>query len=234
MAANAIELSVIIPTFNELENIPLVLDVLKKNLSGIPYETIFVDDNSPDMTWKYIEELKDADVKVIRRIGRKGLSTAVVEGLSAAGGNYFLVMDADLQHDAAIIPKMLEAAQRGNDIVIGSRYMKGGSAGDWTLARKFISWSATVLTRFCTKVSVSDPMSGFFIVNAQHMRRIIGKLKPSGYKILLDILVNSTGASVSEVPYTFNPRLKGKSKLGIGTIFDLLKYLLPFIFRRRG
>ena len=150
------ELSIIIPTLNEIGKVPELIRVLKKELASVPFELIFVDDDSSDLTWKYIQDLNEENITVIRRIGRNGLASAVVEGFGIAAGTYFLVMDADFQHDAGIILPMLRKAKEGFALVVGSRYTDGGNTGQWSPFRKFVSAVATKLARIFTKVDVAD------------------------------------------------------------------------------
>ena len=159
-------LSLVLPTYNEAENIPELLPQIKKVLKKVPHEIIVVDDNSPDETWRVAQELahNTDNVHVIRRIDRRGLSSAVIDGFLAAKGDVLMVMDADGQHDMEKLPELYEAAQKNNGIAIGSRYVKGGSIGEWDEQRYFMSRMATGLAKKLCKVQVQDPMSGFFAV----------------------------------------------------------------------
>ena len=212
----------IVPTYNEKENLQeLATRIFKAcGAAGIDAELVVVDDNSPDGTGAYAEELaKTNRVKVVHRPGKLGLSSAVLDGLKVASGSVLLVMDADLSHPPEKIPEMVSKIESGEaDVVVGSRYVKGGSVEDWPFTRKIISKSATLLARWLTKVK--DPMSGFFALKKTVIDGV--ELNPVGYKIGLEILVKGKYSKVVEVPIHFANRRAGTSKLG-GT--EVLKYL---------
>src|SRR5271168_2503013 len=160
-------LSVVVPTFNERDNVPKLYRKLEAALNGIAWEVVFVDDNSPDGTWEVVRDLALADrrVRCVRRIGRRGLSGACIEGILASSAPYAAVMDADLQHDETQLPKMLSVLQRGEaDLVVGSRYVEGGSADSFNRQRAGASAFATEIAKRLLKVTVADPMSGFFMI----------------------------------------------------------------------
>src|SRR6202000_9030 len=160
------QLSVIVPTFNERDNVTTLFRRLEKALIGIPFEVVFVDDNSPDGTWQVLRALsrEDGRVRCIRRIGRRGLSGACIEGILASSAPCAAVIDADLQHDETQLPKMLSLLQGGDlDLVIGSRYIEGGSADSFNRQRAGASALATKVAKRALKVEVADPMSGFFM-----------------------------------------------------------------------
>ena len=223
---NSPELTVIIPTFNEMENIPELIGLIQKELKDIEFEIVIVDDDSPDMTWEYVRALGCDEVRVIRRIGRKGLASAVVEGLIAAKGKYSLVMDGDFQHDISAIKQMLKKMQSGYSLVIGSRYLPGSNNLGFSKKRLFLSMFMTSVIRPFIKINVSDPLSGFFIIRSDLVRRIIPKLRPRGFKVLLDILVNAGSEKIYEMPCKFAHRKHGKSKFRYNLGLDLIKYLL--------
>jgi len=216
--------SIIIPTYNEKENIemlvPGIFQALEK--SGVRGEVVIVDDNSPDGTGEIAEKLKkDYRVKVIRRPGKMGLSTAVLDGIRNAEGEIIGVMDADMSHPPAIIPDVLRPLLSDEaDISVGSRYVSGGKISGWHARRKIISRGAGLLARPLTKVK--DPMSGFFFFKKEAIEG--RKLNPTGYKIGLEILVKCE-AKVAEVPYTFVDRKHGKSKLNLAEEIRYLKHL---------
>jgi len=221
-------LSLILPTFNEAENLPVLLPKIEDALKDIPHEVIIVDDDSPDETWRVAQELSahQSDVHVIRRIGRRGLSSAVVEGFLAAKGGILAVMDADLQHDLALLPQLYRTVKSGVNIAIGSRYVEGGSVGEWDERRYALSRIATNLARRLCKVEVRDPMSGFFALNRSTFESTLPKLNPKGFKILLDFLVHvPKGTTAKEIPFTFGTRLHGKSKLSRRVQIEFLEYL---------
>jgi len=219
------KLSIAIPTYNEKENIPVLVkkisSIFKQN--KIDGEIIIVDDNSPDGTGKSAEKLKKEykNVKVIHRKGKLGLSSAVLDGFKIAEGDVLGVMDADLSHPPEIIPKMFDAIKEGYDFVIGSRYTKGGKIQGWTFYRKFISRGATLLAKPFTKVK--DPMSGFLMIRKECLK---GKnFNPKGFKICLEFLVKAKYKNVKEVPITFTDRAKGKSKASFKEYYFLLSNL---------
>lgn len=221
-------LSLILPTYNEAENLPELLPKLEATLKDIPHEIIVVDDDSPDGTWRIAQELgqKRDDVHVIRRVGRRGLSSAVTEGFLSAKGDVFAVMDADGQHDMDLLPKLYASVRDNGGIAIGSRYMEGGSVGEWDERRHALSRIATKLAIKLCKVKVSDPMSGFFAVRRQLFQGIADHLNPKGFKILLDLLVHVPSSTVvTEHPFTFSTRLHGESKLSRRVQVEFLEYL---------
>ena len=223
-------LSVILPTYNERRNIAAAVESIDRALSGtaVGYEIIVVDDDSPDRTWEEVESLARhrADLHLIRRVGRRGLSSAVVEGFSAATGDVLAVMDADLQHDASLLPAMVQAAGApGTDLVVATRYAQGGSAGDWTLGRRFLSRLATVLSWAVVRTRVSDPMSGYFLIAAHTWRDVSARLDPRGFKILLEIIARSPPLACREIGYTFRPRRHGASKLDSAVGISYLRSL---------
>jgi dolichol-phosphate mannosyltransferase len=228
-------LSLVLPTYNEAENLPTVLREISGILSEFPFEIIVVDDDSPDGTWKKAEEIsrQNKHVRVLRRVGRRGLSSAVVEGFSMAKGEALAVADADGQHDYAILPTLYEAVLSGAGIAVGSRYVPGGGTGDWSSERRFLSRLATRLTSLFTGVRVQDPMSGFFAIRRTLFRAIAPNLHPKGFKILLDLLARlPKGTTVREIPYTFKPRTAGTSKLSLAVQFAFLWTLAGAVWFR--
>lgn len=225
-------ISIIIPTYNEKENIKNLIveisNIFKKN--KIKGEIIIVDDNSPDGTGKIAENMiKKYRVKVLRRKGKLGLSSAVVAGFKAAKGNILGVMDADFSHPPEIIPELIKPILNENiDFVIGSRHVKGGGIENWPLLRKIISKGATLLARIVT--DVKDPMSGLFFLKKSVIKSI--KFDSKGFKICLEILVKGNYKSIREVPYIFKDRRAGKSKLGAGEYLDYLSTLMKLICRK--
>ncbi|HIH01132.1 TPA: glycosyltransferase family 2 protein [Thermoplasmata archaeon] len=211
-----------IPTYNERPNLLELVDRIERACkdAGIQVEIVIIDDNSPDGTGTYAEELgKDHDIKVIHRSGKLGLSTAVMSGFEVATGDILVVMDADLSHPPEKIPEMVGKIESGDaQMVVGSRYVKGGAVENWPIHRRAISKGATLLARGLTKVK--DPMSGFFAVKSSVIEDV--ELNPIGYKIGLEILVKGNYDRVAEVPITFADRKAGKSKLGASVY---LKYL---------
>ncbi|MCB9955978.1 MAG: glycosyltransferase family 2 protein [Caulobacterales bacterium] len=230
------ELSVIIPTFNESENVDPLIEKLSAALSGIHWEAIFVDDDSPDGTARLIREraLQDSRIRVIHRIGRKGLSSAVIEGMLAASAPYLAVIDGDLQHDEGLLPQMLQTAkQEGCDLVIGSRYVQGGGVGDWAEGRRAASRFATRISRFVLPADISDPMSGFFLISRPAFDESARKLSGVGFKILFDIVSAAPRKlAIRELPYEFRQRQAGESKLDASVLLEFAMMMLDRKFGR--
>lgn len=225
-ARRPLELAVIVPTFNEGENITELYARLERTLADVRWEMIVVDDDSPDDTSVRARELgrPGHEVRVIRRIGRRGLSTAVIEGMLSTGAEKLAVIDADLQHDETVLPQMLEILRKSDtEIVIGSRYVEGGGIGEWNRTRASMSSFATRLARLVLHADVSDPMSGFFMIRRDSFERVVRDLSGEGYKILLDIFASAQPPlRYKEVPYTFRPRLHGESKLDGAVLWEYL------------
>jgi dolichol-phosphate mannosyltransferase len=220
------ELAVVIPTFNERENVTPLVERLHRILENLDWEAIFVDDDSSDGTAEKLRELsrKYPRVRCIRRIGRRGLSSACVEGMLSSHADYFAVMDADLQHDESLLPAMLALLKSEPcDLVIGTRYMEGGSVGEWQNSRRNISQIATRIGQRVLGVKVQDPMSGFFMVRREVIETTVRQLSSIGFKILLDLIVSaSTPLRIRELPFHFGQRLNGESKLDIRNIWDYM------------
>jgi dolichol-phosphate mannosyltransferase len=234
---NSPELAVIVPTFNERDNVVSLFDLVTRALGDIPFEFIVVDDNSPDGTAAVVKELarRHANVRCIHRIGRRGLSSAVIEGISASAAPYFAVIDADHQHDERILPLMLDKALAGDDIVVGTRYAEGGQVGEGlSKTREAGSKLATQLSGLVTGRALSDPMSGFFLMRQDVFDEIAPSLSNEGFKILLDIIVSASRARahhgkdlrIGEVPYTFRPRNAGESKMSSIVVVQFLGLVL--------
>jgi dolichol-phosphate mannosyltransferase len=216
MNTSSLRLSVIVPTFNEAENIAELLRRLEQTLGSRGWEVIFVDDDSPDSTAALVRKLASTDsrVRCLQRIGRRGLASACIEGMMASSAPVIAVMDADLQHDVSILPAMLEEIGKDADLVIGSRYMAGGSTGQWDESRKTMSLLATRMSRWVLQQTVSDPMSGFFMLRRGVLDRCVRNLSGIGFKILLDVLASvPTPLRIVEIPYHFHERTHGQSKL---------------------
>jgi dolichol-phosphate mannosyltransferase len=225
-----VELSIIVPTFNECDNVAEVVQRLDACLKGASWEAIFVDDDSPDGTAERVREIarQDRRIRCLQRIGRRGLSSACTEGMLASSARYLAVMDADCQHDEAALPRMLEILKRGDaDIVVGSRYTDGGGIGDWNAGRAKMSRFATRLSRLVIKQDLSDPMSGFFALRADVLNPAVRGLSNLGFKILLDLLASSPDPlRLKEVPYEFRNRHAGESKMDSQAMWDYLMLLL--------
>jgi dolichol-phosphate mannosyltransferase len=211
------ELSVVVPTRNERDNVAPLLARIESALCGIDWQVIFVDDDSPDLTATAVERLavREPRVRLIRRVGRRGLAGACIEGLHAAAAPCVAVMDADLQHDAALLPRMLAQLRASRaDVVVASRYVEGGSAGGLTARRRHLSRVAVRLARLLTRVQLHDPMSGFFVMRRAVFEASAPRLSPLGFKILFDILASAPQPlTCLEVPCRLNARGQGASKL---------------------
>jgi len=230
ISANELTLAVVIPTFNEVGNIATLVQKLEAVLSGLSWEVIFVDDDSPDGTTQQIQLLAQThpNIRCIRRVGRRGLSSACVEGMLSTHARYIAVMDADLQHDESKLPDMLQAlVQEGYDLSVGSRYIEGGSVGDWQADRQQASWVATWLSQRVLGLSVSDPMSGFFMLKREVLEGAVYNLSNMGFKILVDLIVSSPKPlKIIEIPFEFGQRTVGESKLDNRVAWDFLMLLV--------
>jgi dolichol-phosphate mannosyltransferase len=229
-AAQVPVLSVVVPTFNERDNVSKLYRKLEATLDGVAWEVVFVDDNSPDGTWNVVRALarQDSRVRLIRRIGRRGLSGACIEGILASSAPYAAVMDADLQHDETQLPKMLSLLQSGQaELVVGSRYIEGGSAASFDRGRAGASALATEVAKRVLSVSIADPMSGFFMIRRDRFEELAPALSTQGFKILLDIVATAHGRlKIVEIPFTFGSRLHGESKLDSMVAVDFLGLVL--------
>jgi dolichol-phosphate mannosyltransferase len=230
-APRAAELSIVVPTYNESENVPLLVAKLGVALAGIDWEVIFVDDDSRDGTARVARSLAQSSggrVRVVQRIGRRGLSSACVEGALASSAPYIAVMDGDLQHDERLLPRMLEALKKdGNEIVVGSRFVPGGDVGEFAANRIKISKAGARLARLVVKQDLSDPMSGFFMLRRDVFERVVRRLSAKGFKILLDIFASAPKPlKAVELPFTFGSRIKGESKLDTMVAWEYAMLLL--------
>lgn len=223
-------LSIVVPTFNERDNVRELVRRLDRCLDGIAWEIMFVDDDSLDGTAEVLHELSRTDPRVrsLQRIGRRGLASAVVEGVLATSSPVVAVMDCDLQHDENLLPDMLKELRGGDcELVVASRYLAAGGVGDWTRRRLFFSRVATALADMILRSQLTDPMSGFFMIKRDAFDRAVRHLSNQGYKILLDILLSAEPKlRVKEIPYTFRQRLHGESKLDSIAILDYLALLI--------
>lgn len=229
------ELSVVLPCFNERDNLRPLLGRLEAVLRGIAWEAIIVDDDSPDRTWDAAKQIAASDprVRVLRRVGRRGLASAVVEGMLASAAPFVAVMDADLQHDEALLPRMLDILRAGEaDIVVGSRHVGGGSIGEgFSAARRSLSdIGARAANLLLRDRAIADPMSGFFMVPRRLIEDAAPELSAQGFKILLDLLLSVPhGTRVRELPYAFRKRAAGQSKLDARVMLDFVGLLLDRI-----
>ena len=224
---NNAQISIIIPTYNESQNILQILKSIKDNLpKNFVTQAIVVDDNSPDGTGKLVEDylknikkMADYTIEIIHRKAKDGLSSAILKGIQHAKGDTIVVMDCDFSHPPQIIPKLIESIKKYQyDIVVASRYIKGGKIQGWSLKRKTMSKFATLIAKKGLGINTHDPMSGFFAFKRNIIKGL--NIDAIGYKFLLEILVKTKNVSIKEIPYTFQNRELGSSKLSIRTIFD--------------
>ncbi|MEO8243128.1 MAG: polyprenol monophosphomannose synthase [bacterium] len=226
------ELTVVIPTFNECENVVPMVALLTKALQGRAWEAVFVDDDSPDGTADAVRAIGEihANIRVLQRTGRRGLAGACIEGILSSTATYCAVIDADLQHDESRLPVMLDrlAEDAELDLVVGSRKVEGGdSATGFSALRKWGSDRATNLTRRALGISVTDPMSGFFMLRRSSFIAVSRDLQVTGFKILADMLaVSGGGWKVEEVPYSFRQRQFGDSKMDSAVALEFLGLLI--------
>ena len=230
-----VELSIVVPTFNERDNVERLIEGIEHVLPNIKWEIIFIDDDSPDGTADFVRKIAQSKpyVRCQQRIGRRGLSKAVIEGILSSSAPLVVVMDADLQHDETILPTMLDQIRNNQtDIVVGSRYCAGGGMGAWNSQRAAMSRFATILSRTIVTPQLTDPMSGFFMIKRDTFHRIVRRLSGEGYKILLDLVASSPHPlKLVELPYTFRERVAGESKLDSAVIWE---YLLLVIDKKFG
>ena len=220
-------ISIVVPTYREAENLPLVAQAVEEALAGLghDYELLFIDDDSRDGSEEICAGLSESlRARMVVRRGERGLATAVIHGISVSSGDIVVVMDADLSHPPSAIPKMVERLLNGeSDFVLGSRYVEGGSIhDDWSLFRKLNSVLPSLLARpLCP---LKDPMSGFFAFRRADMPDA-SKLSPVGYKIALEIFVKGDFHGPSEVPIHFADRQHGDSKLSLKEQLNFLRHL---------
>ncbi|MGA7685656.1 MAG: glycosyltransferase family 2 protein [Terriglobales bacterium] len=225
-----IELAVVIPTYNEKENVPVVLSALARSLYGVDWEAIIVDDDSPDGTAESVREMAATNprIHVIERIGRRGLSSACIEGMLSTSAPYIAVIDADMQHDETVLPKMLEKIRDEHlDLVVASRNLASGGMGEFSRGRVWLSNLGNRVSRLVCHCDISDAMSGFFVIDRHFFQEIVHRLTGSGFKILVDILASSRRpVRVAEVPYRFRNRARGESKLDVNVELEYLFLLI--------
>ena len=218
-------LSIEIPTYNEADNLPIIVERIEALKMDV--EIIVVDDNSPDGTSGIAQTLaeKYGNVKIVKRPSKMGITSAIREGLSVAEGEYVAVMDCDLQHPPEFLPTMMKEAEKGADVVIASRYVKGGSSS-FSLARRIVSRTATGISHLLLGKTgkIADPLSGYFIFRKDVIDP--ADIKSNSYKVLLEILVRGRVKTVKEVPYTFCERVNGKSKFGFTEVMRYLHLVL--------
>ncbi|MCK5843405.1 MAG: polyprenol monophosphomannose synthase [Victivallales bacterium] len=229
--------TIVIPTYNEKENIGELLTRLEALFESSDYQIIVSDDDSPDGTWSVVDDFAERNSRIscLRRMNCvKGLSSSVVDAFDIAEGELLAVIDGDLQHDESFLPIMFAAAESA-DIVLGSRFAPGGEIeGEWPWHRRVFSACASLAAKLALGVSVSDPMSGYFVVRTEVYRKVRDDLNPKGFKILLEILhwsrLRIENARIAEVPIKFRRRTAGTSKLAAGVVWDYLASLAKMRF----
>jgi len=235
-----IELSVVVPTYNERPNVGELVRRLDAALHGHAWEVVFVDDDSPDGTASEVRALARTDprVRCIQRLGRRGLSRAVIEGVLSTAAPVIAVIDADLQHDETVLPVMLarlhgRTSDAPSDVVVASRYAAGGSLEGWDADRARMSRFATALAHRMVPTGLTDPMSGFFLMRRDIFDLGVRRLSGEGYKLLLDLLASIPGpVRLAEVPYSFRPRIAGESKLDSAVLWEFSLLLIDKKFGR--
>lgn len=231
-----VELTVVVPTFNESANVRPLVEAVAAALDEVSWEIVFVDDDSPDGTADLVRALSSEQprVRCVQRIGRRGLSTAVIEGALASSAPFVAVIDGDLQHDPALLPTMLQTLKQGElDIVVGSRYVSGGSTGEWDSTRANISSFATRLARLVVTADLADPMSGYFMITRPAFAGAVRRLSGQGFKILLDLFASAqTPFRFRELPYVFRARVAGDSKLDTMVAWEYLLLLIDKLVGR--
>jgi dolichol-phosphate mannosyltransferase len=228
-------LSLVVPTYNERANIAGLIAAVSRVLEGFDWEIIIVDDDSPDRTFEEVRRLaaQDNRIRCLRRVGRRGLSSAVIEGALSASGEFIAVMDADFQHDERILAEMYRKLRDADaDVVVATRYDGQGGVGDWNVARQAMSRLATWVSRLVVGGRTSDPMSGFFMFRRDLLDEVVYDLSAQGYKILLDILASARRPlRVEEVPFVFRIRTEGESKISAIVIAEYATLLVEKLSR---
>ena len=224
------ELAIVIPTLNECDNVALVVERLNRALAGLSWEAIFVDDDSPDGTADVVRALahRQGNIRVLQRLGRRGLASACIEGVLASAAPYVAIMDGDLQHDETLLAPMLARLKAERlDIVVASRHVGDGSLGQWERSRVLISDIAGRLGRLVVRADLSDPMSGFFVMRRDAFAETMRGLSGQGFKILLDLFASAPRPlAFAEMPLKFRQRLHGESKLDAMVAWEYLMLLL--------
>lgn len=221
------ELTVVAPTFNEADNVARFVSSVSAALRGIEHEIVIADDDSPDQTWRVAQELSKTNLclRVLRRQAPRSLAGSVLDGFGMASGDAIACMDADLQHDPAILPQMLAELHAGADLVVGCRYMPGGGTTKWRWVRRAQSWLATRMAQAYLGLTLRDPMSGYFVMRRRDFLAIRDQLTAQGFKILIEIAARLHPQRIAEVPFVFGPRMAGQSKLTAAVALDYLSQL---------
>ncbi len=221
------QVSLVVPTFQERDNIAPLVAALCPSLAGWDYELIFVDDDSPDGTAESIQKAMQSNprIRLVVRRGERGLAGAVIQGFSAATGNILGSINADLSHDASIVPSMIRRIEEGAEMVVASRRIPGGGFSNWPWHRKLASDMATRLAKGVLRIPLSDPMSGFYFLRRSVFERAREKIQTGGFKLMLNLVVAAKPHPLREEPYMFKDRQRGSSKVSVGVAFQFLKLL---------
>ncbi len=230
------KLTVISPTYNERESIDRLVSELQRVLQGMDHEILIVDDDSPDGTWRRVEELaqQNRNLRMLRRRNQRDYASAIIEGVRTASGEAIATIDADLQHDPEVLPRMLAELENGADLVVASRYITGGGTSDWSSLRRMMSRTANLPARVILGVTIGDPGSGYFMLRRGDFLRIADRLDGRGYRILLDIIANLRPTKIKEVPYTFRARREGHSKMSARIVLSYARLLCRLAFLPRS
>lgn len=225
----SLELTIVVPTFNEYANVTSLVNALETVLCGVQWEVLFVDDHSPDGTAEQIRSASVANprVRLLERIGRRGLSSACIEGMCTTIAPFIAVMDADLQHDEGVLPEMLHRLKTESlDLVVGSRAVPGGGMGEISAGRVMLSHLGSKAAHLFCNSELSDAMSGFFMLRRSFFEKCVARMEGIGFKVLLELLAASEmPPRIAEVPYTFRPRGRGSSKFGVCASLAYLRFL---------
>jgi dolichol-phosphate mannosyltransferase len=229
-------ISILIPTYNEAKNIRSLIEKIEFTLKKVEWEIIFVDDNSPDNTSEVIQAISitKPNVKVIKRIKKRGLAGAILTGLSSCKFSKIVIMDADLQHDPIFINKLLDKMNKSNTkVVVGSRYVENATINNFNIIRRFGSKIMVKIFNFFSPIKLSDPMSGFFIIDKNFFLQISNKLSTNGYKILADIILNiPSNTNISQIPIDFKGRNAGESKMSFRVMWDFMLVIIHSILKK--
>ena len=227
--------TVIVPTYNEAENIEPLVRELERVLKNFNFNILFVDDNSPDGTAERVEALArhKRNISCLKRENKRGLSSAVLDGVMSCNSHFFAVIDGDLQHDTQLLPIMFDLMNEDKaDLIIASRYISGGDISSWRLDRKFLSVLSNYFSSMVLKENLSDPMSGFFACKTKTFIRSAPQMSRIGFKVLFDYLISTDiELRITEIPLCFKSRNAGSSKLNISVAFDFLKLLLKGVIK---
>ncbi|MBI2740155.1 MAG: glycosyltransferase family 2 protein [Rhodospirillales bacterium] len=217
------QVSIVVPTYNEAANIPMIYDGLAQALAGRAWELVVVDDDSPDGTADAVRELgrRHGNVRCIQRVQARGLASAVHWGVQAAHGEAVVVMDGDLQHEPALIPKMLDALQAGHDIVSGSRFLEGAAEKGLSRRRRRLSDYGNRLTNYFLGTALSDPLTGFFATSRRLFLESIPLMQADGFKIFFDLVYHNRRVTIRELPFEFQSRRHGESKFQLYVLWLL-------------